>query len=192
MSSANVEGLGDLSLGLRALAWMGVQAVQGIRELPGPRHDPRILEYSVHCRRGGVFLGVDSEGRPIWSGGKPLKLSTDEEPWCAATQSSSLLASLRPREVPPHGLRVSVREDCEDARGTGALRVVGDGYEPRPGDLAILGRVGENPLLGGRGHVHRLVQLDGLRYLGIGGNEHNEIQVAWHPRARVLAWIVYP
>ncbi len=185
----------ELSLGLRALAWLGVQAVQGVREIPGAKHDPRILAYSAECRRGGVLLGVDGHAvrRPLWSpDARPLPLSSDEDPWCAALASAALLGALLPGETPPHGLRVSVRELCEDGRGTGALRLVGSGYEPQPGDLAIMGRAGADPLRGGTGHVHRMVQLDGARYLAVGGNEQNEIRVAWHPRARVLAWIAYP
>jgi len=183
----------SLSLGLRCLAWLGVQAVQGVREIHGARHDPRILAYSKECRRGGTFLGVVGDsGRPMWNGGSELPLSRDEDPWCAALASATLLGALLPGETPPHGLRVSVRELVEDARGTGALRLPGSGYDPRPGDLAIMGRAGADPLRGGTGHVHRVVQLDGARYLAIGGNEGDAIQVAWHPRAAVLAWIAYP
>jgi hypothetical protein len=187
-----VPGGEPLSLGLRALAWLGVQAVQGVREIPGPKHDPRILSYSAACRRGGTFLGVEGPGRPLWSGGSLLALGRDEDAWCAAVQSAALLGALLPGETPPHGLRVSVRELVEDARGTGALRLPGSGYDPRPGDLAIMGRAGGDPLRGGQGHVHRVVQLDGARYLAVGGNEADSIQVAWHPRAAVLAWIAYP
>jgi hypothetical protein len=197
---------GELSLGLRALAWLGVEAVAGVREVPGPRHDPRILSYSRHCRRGGTFLGVEwvrLDGSPAapddnamtaprWSGGSPLPLARDEDPWCAALASAALLGAILPGETPPHGLRVSVRELVEDARGTGALRLAGSGYDPRPGDLAIMGRAGADPLRGGTGHVHRMVQLDGARYLAIGGNEGDAVAVAWHPRAAVLAWVAYP
>ena len=183
-------------LGLRALAWLGVQAVQGVREVPGLASDPRILAYSRECRRGGTFLGVRSsasEHVAIWTpDARPLPLSRDEDPWCAALASAALFMALVTGEAPPHGLRVSVRELCEDGRGTGALRLVGSGYEPQPGDLAIMGRAGADPLRGGTGHVHRVVQVDGPRYLAIGGNEGNEIRVDWHPRARVLAWIAYP
>lgn len=183
-------------LGLRALAWLGVQAVQGVREVPGLASDPRILAYSRECRRGGTFLGVRSsasEHVAIWTpDARPLPLSRDEDPWCAALASAALFMALVTGEAPPHGLRVSVRELCEDGRGTGAMKLVGSGYEPRPGDLAILPRAGGNPLLGGQGHVHRVLQLDGARYLAIGGNEGDAIRVDWHPRARVLAWIAYP
>jgi hypothetical protein len=127
-----------------------------------------------------------------WLGGSPLALQRDEDPWCAALASAALFGALLPGETPPHGLRVSVRELCEDGRGTGALKLVGSGYEPKPGDLAILPRAGGNPLLGGQGHVHRVLLVDGPRYHALGGNEGDEIGLDWHPRARVLAWIAYP
>lgn len=203
-SDATPVPTGDepVRLGLRCLAWLGVEAVAGVRELPGPRHDPRILGYSRDCRRGGTLVGVEpralvprGEGglyRPAWVGGVPLPLPRDEDAWCAAIQSAALAASLVPGEAPPHGLRVSVRELVEDARAVGALRLVGSGYEPRPGDLAVTGRAGGDPLRGGTGHVHRVVQVDGPRYLAIGGNEGDTVRVDWHPRARVLAWVAYP
>jgi hypothetical protein len=190
---------GSERLGLRALAWLGYQAQLAPREIPGPRHNDLILSYSRACRRGGTLLGVTREGTPIWSGGSPLPLSRDEEAWCAALVSATLLAALRPGDVPPHGLRVSVRELVEDARVTESLRLAqdpatGEWHLPRPGDLGIDARAGGDPLLGGTGHVFRVLQVvDGL-VLGIGGNELDGIQIAWRPlRApERRGWIVYP
>lgn len=183
----------DARLGLRCLAWLGYHAGLDPREVPGPRHDARILSYSAQCRRGGTLLGVGAVGAPIWHGGTPLPLGADEDAWCAALASATLLAAMRVGDVPPHGLRVSVRELVEDARATGALRPVG--HEPRPGDLAIEARARGDPLKGGTGHVRRVVQvLGGGFYLGVGGNERDRITTAVHrlDGPAVRGWIAYP
>jgi hypothetical protein len=190
---ANTEWPWDdatLALGERLLAWLGHQFGLDPREIPGDQHEPLILGYSEHCRRGGTFLGVDAYGEPRWDGGAPLPLWTDELAWCAAYQSAALHAALLPGEEPPHGLRVSVRELVEDARKAGTLE--SPGYEPRPGDLGVYARAGEDPLLAGRGHTQAVVQHDGDRVLTIGGNEQNRIQVQWEPlrRESLRGWIV--
>lgn len=189
----------SLSVGLRMCGWLGAQFGMKVREIPGARHDPRILAYSRHCARGGRFLGVRDDGMPIWSDGAiRLRLYRDEDPWCAATASECLRVSLYPDEPPPHGLRVAVRELVEDAGGSlipsrpGWSKAWRDiGYDPKPGDLAIYRRAGESPRRGGRGHVRTVIQRKGNRYLGIGGNEGNRVAMAWHPIAnpRLEGWI---
>jgi len=178
-------------LGLRCVTWLGYQFGLAPREIPGPRHDPMILSYSKHCRRGGKFLGVDLEGLPVWDGGIQLALPSDdrESPWCAALASETLRACLLPGEVPPHGLRVSVRELVEDARLARSLRP--KEWTPTPGSLAICARAGHDPLRGGFGHVRGVVQAEGGRYLGIGGNELDTITMAWHSLTAkdIRAWI---
>lgn len=179
-------------LGLRCLAWLGYQAGLGVRELPGDRHDPRILAYSRECRRGGTFLGVGATGAPIWHGGSPLPLGRDEDAWCSALASATLLGAMRVGDAPPHGLRVSVRELVEDARGTGAWR--GLDYVPRPGDLGIDARAGGDPTRGGTGHVWRVAQVEDGLALGIGGNEGNAIGVSWRALRATerRGWIAIP
>jgi hypothetical protein len=183
--------MASFRLGERIVAWLGHEYGRGdVREIRGVKHNPRILGYSAMCRRGGRLLGVYLDGSPNWLNGSPLPLGTDEDPWCAAARSAALLACLLPNgPPPPHGLRVSVRELCEDARAAGTLHVEGDGYDPLPGDAAILGRSGESPLNGGRGHVRTVVQPAGLDYSAIGGNEGDELSYGEHPRELVLCWI---
>jgi hypothetical protein len=174
--------LSGATIGERCCAWLGFQFGTDPREIPGPEHEPVILSYSAHCRRGGTFLGVRDDGKPRWLHGTPLALWTDEQAWCAALQSGALCAVLRPGETPPHGLRVSVRELVEDARLAGTLRPAEWG--PTPGSIAILARyVGgtlRDPLSGGNGHTRCVLQVDGERYLGLGGNEGNAIGLGWH------------
>jgi len=172
----------DLSIGERCCAWLGYQFGLDPREIPGSHHEPLILSYSKHCRRGGVFLGINDDGAPQWLHGTPLPLWADEMAWCAALQSAALCAVLRPGETPPHGLRVSVRELVEDAHKAGTLRPVG--WTPTPGSIAILARrvagTLRDPLRGGNGHTRCVLQIDGDRYLAIGGNEANAVGCGWH------------
>jgi hypothetical protein len=180
-----------LSLGNRCLMWLGYQFGLKPREIPGPEHEPIILGYSKSCRRGGRFVGVREDGAPIWEGGTPLSLPTDDSdsPWCAALASATLEHALLPGEVPPHGLRVSVRELVEDARAAGTLRL--QDWTPTPGSLAILGRAGHDPLKGGSGHVRCVVGVDAGRYLGLGGNEGDTITCAHHSLTapELRAWV---
>lgn len=160
-----------MTLGERCLAWTGYQLGLGVREIPGARHDPRILAYSQHARRGGRFRGVDVNGRPLWDGGTRLPMPTDDPPWhwCAYTVGGCLAACLLPGETPPHGIRASVREIVEDARAAGTLMPLS--WTPTPGSLAIEARAGGNPLHGGPGHVRRVAGVNGGSYFGIGANE---------------------
>jgi hypothetical protein len=186
---ADAYDLSSASLGQRCLAWLGFQFGLDPREVPGPRNNETILSYSRHCRRGGKFLGVAADGSPIWEGGTPLPLAADSDAWCAATASESLRCALLPGERPPHGLRVSVRELVEDARAASTLRP--PEWTPAPGALAIEARMGEDPLKGGKGHVRRVVQVEGDRYLGLGGNEADRIVCAWHKlrKPELRGWI---
>jgi len=185
--------LDELPLGLRIAAWLGAQLALDWREVAGAaKHNPLIVKLGEICRRGGRFLGVDLHGLPLWSGtpGK-VAAATDEEAWCAKLRSAALLASLRPGETPPHGLRVAVWELCEDAAAAKRLHLVSSGYQPKAGDAAILKRAGGNPLAKGSGHVRTIIAWDGPNYLGIGGNEGNDLGHGWHPFADpdLVAWI---
>lgn len=176
-----------LTIGERSTAWLGFQSQLGIKEIAGSNHNEHILSYSRHCRRGGEFKGVDKWGNALWVGGFSLSLSRDEDPWCAAAASESLRCSMLKGEHAPHGLRVSVRELVEDARI--ARTLIDRVQDPRAGWLAIMGRRGETPLKGGRGHVRTVVSWSTDDYLGIGGNENNQFGRAEHARSKVEAWI---
>lgn len=180
------------SLGLRALDVAREEHRRGVRELPGPRHSPDIQRYLAGTRRGGTHTAGFLDDR---SGAFPLgnpELVADETEWCAAAASWCTAQALRPEDRPPHGYRCSVRELVEDARALGTLHLVGNGYEPRVGDLAIQERVsGESPLRGGRGHVSRVAELDGPAVVTLGGNEGDRWMFTRHERPfrRIVAWV---
>lgn len=184
-SHPNAWRVPDQTLGARTCGWMGRQFGDKVAEYTGDRHNRTILSYSENCRRGGTFVGMAEDGSPIWDGGFSLRLYRDEDPWCAATASKSLEVSLYPGESPPHGLRVSVRELCEDGRVFGTLRTIEEypDYIPQPGDLAIYKRSGENPLYGGRGHVAVVIvtMLSEDKFRAIGGNESNKVSLKDRP-----------
>ncbi|NUP13337.1 MAG: hypothetical protein HOW73_45445 [Polyangiaceae bacterium] len=83
-----------------------------------------------------------------------------------------------------HGYRCSVAELCADAKALGKLHLAADvragRYFPLRGDLVISARAGGDPLLGGSGHVERVVvgadHPSTLECWTIGGNEGN----TWH------------
>ncbi len=181
----------SLTIGQRLVEMAGFEFGHNVKEIPGARHNPRILEYSRHCRRGGEFRGLTDDGQPWWIGGLPLPLPRDEDAWCAAFRSYLLLRVLLVGDTPPHGLRVSVRELCADSHGRGLLRLHSDGYRPMPGDAVIYGRNGQSPLpveLGGQagqGHITTATtRFDDRQVVRcIGGNERDAIR--WQDRTLV-------
>jgi hypothetical protein len=181
--------LDKLTLPERCILWCGYQWGLGVRELPGAKHSPEVLSYSRSCRRGGELMGVDAARNLLWSGGAPLPLGADEDPWCAAFASAPLEFCLLPEEPPPHGLRVAVHELWSDAVRVGTARPAE--HTPEPGDLMILGRSGGDPRKGGPGHVRRVVESAATRVRCIGGNENNQVAFDWHERSTALGWISY-
>lgn len=182
--------LAPRSLGLRALDVAREEHRRGVRELPGPKHSPDIQRYHAGARRGGTHtagMGDDRSGVVVLG-----PTAADETEWCASSASWCTAQALTETDRVPHGYRCSVREIVEDARALGTLHLVGGGYEPRVGDLAIQERVnGESPLRGGRGHVARVAELDGPAVVTLGGNEGNAWSFTRHERPfrRIVAWV---
>ncbi|MGL4442671.1 MAG: hypothetical protein ACRCU1_03530 [Alsobacter sp.] len=163
-----MPSFGSLSLGERCLYVARAELAQNIREIPGPKAHPRIREYLAGCRRGGSPR-AGMPGHEL-EGGKTLGPSpSDELHWCAASGSMCALLALQPGEDAPHGYRAAVWECVEDARAMGRLRLRGEGYQPKLGDVVISARGGGDPLKRGSGHYERVSQLSPLRT--IGGNE---------------------
>jgi hypothetical protein len=171
--------LASLGEGLGARALHVAMRELGVHETAGPGNTARVLEYLAGCVRNG----------------KPLGLGADSFEWCAAFFSWSAFQACRPGERPPHDYRAAVAELAADARASGRLRLAGTGYAPRPGDGAIFGRNGEDPLAGGHGHVVRVLDVDGGAFRSVGGNEGATgiVQVSPHVMTDPLlkAWIAY-
>lgn len=159
-----------VALGQRALARGQSELVARVREIPGPNHNKRILEYLAGCERGG----------------KLLHLATDETAWCAAAASWCAFFEASKGEAIPHRWRAAVRELWEDliARGAAmpAAAVRRGDVTPQPGDLAIMTRGG--PAFGsgvdafkhtqGLGHMGRVAEWrsDGT-FVDLEGNVNN-------------------
>lgn len=178
------------SLGLRALDVAKEEHRRGVREIPGPRHSPDIQRYHAGARRGGSHMaGLLGDRTGVVVLGPN---ASDETEWCASSASWCTAQAITEADRAPHGYRCSVREIVEDARALGTLHLVGGGYEPRVGDLAIQERInGESPLRGGRGHVARVAELDGTAVVTLGGNEGNTWMCTRHERPfrRIVAWV---
>lgn len=105
--------------------------------------------------------------------------------------AASLARSEPPPSRAPHGYRCSVAELVSDARALGTWRDR-DAHVPQPGDLAISGRLGQDPRTGGSGHVERVEGTYPEGLITIGGNEGDTWTRAPLDLGRVLGWIVYP
>jgi hypothetical protein len=78
-----------------------------------------------------------------------------------------------PERYLSHGWRCSVAEFVADARKCGRWHEKDvDNYDPKPGDLIISKRSGQDPRVGGSGHVERLTQFSDPSWT-LGGNESN-------------------
>lgn len=160
-------------LGIRALEMAKLQQSLNVREIRGPRHHPKIVEYFARCERNGANIG--------------RYLSTDEFAWCAAFASYCAFESTTNGEQVPHKYRASVRELWADAIASGTAVAVQDclrgKYSPQLGDLIIMTRGG--PAMGsgkhafaksaGKGHVGRVMRWQGAEGATLDGNVNDTI-----------------
>lgn len=162
--------------GAAALAVALQELAAGAREEPSwSNTGPRIRQYLAGCVRD-----VDKDGDLD-------KLGLPAGEWCAA-----FVGWCDHEAGAPRTWRAAVWEICADARAAGMLR--GLDYQPRPGDLAIFGRSGQNPLRGGLGHVARVERFDGATYTTVDGNHGNRVARVERslPDPALVGWIEYP
>lgn len=77
-------------LGARCVELARIELVSSVREVPGPRVNPRIQTYHAGASRGGG----PRAGMPGDTTGAPLGLASDEIPWCASSASWCLYQAL--------------------------------------------------------------------------------------------------
>lgn len=164
------RGTGEAALAV-AIGELGVR-----EEPPGSNSGPRVRQYLAGCVRD-----VDSDGDLD-------KIGLSAGSWCAAfTGWCDAQAGV------PRTWRAAVHEIVSDARKAGTLR--GLDYTPRPGDLAIFKRDGQDPRKGGLGHVARVEKVEGGTFTAIDGNSAGD-KVARVVRpmtdAALVAWVEYP
>ncbi len=139
------------SLELRALA-IAIDEI-GQHEIQGVDQNPRIQEYLRGARRNGLPIG-DSE----------------DIAWCAAFIGWCNTQAMYHGEKIP-AWRVSVTELWQDALRLGTAKT--SAHVPQPGDLILFKRNGQDPRVGGQGHVCMVETAPDAngRFTTIGGNE---------------------
>jgi len=132
-----------------------------VREVPGPEHHPRILEYFRLC-------GAD------W-------VTDDETPWCAAAVGAALVSTL-PGIVLPRG---PLRARSYLAWGE---RMVAEAS--RPGALAVFSRgAGAQPgpeVIDAPGHIAILLASASSEVFVLGANQGDAWSIRAYPHSRLL------
>lgn len=147
------DGTGEAALEV-AVSLLGMG-----EEPPGSNAGPFVRK----CFAGAVRGDRNGDGVE-----DPIGLTSGE--WCAA-----FVGLCDYRAGVPRIWRCSVAELCADARKAGTLRSMVD-YDPQPGDLAVFGRNGQDPRLGGVGHVAFFEQReDAEHFASVDGNHGTKV-----------------
>lgn len=173
----------ESTLGERAVAVARKELEAGVAEVPlGANTSPRIAQYFARCVRDFRLPDGTVEQR---------RLGIVKGAWCAAFASFCGFEGAGTTGAPPHAYRASVAELWKDAVASGAARP--PSYVPRIGDLAIYMRDGNNPTLGGIGHVARVcAEVDGQGvYETIEGNVGDRVTRVRHKHGDTVGWIAY-
>jgi len=105
-------------------------------------------------------------------------------PWCAA------FASWTDREAGgtlPYSARVANLWHSSVLSGRSRDRSA----TPEPGWLAIFARAGQDPRIGGDGHMGRVISSGERNITTIDGNHNNEVMLVTRPRSEVLGYIAF-
>lgn len=169
----------------------GALAMSVAEEPVGSHRGPKVDVYLAGCVRGGKLLGL--RGVP-WCAG--FASWCVWEAWAAVNLQGvgSFAGPLRPYGldslrwpytdtgvlIPPIGYRAAVSELVADAKRSGAWHDE-PGYVPAPGDLCVMGRAGQSPVVGGDGHVAVVDAMadppavTGYAFWAVGGNEDHTV-----------------
>lgn len=153
----------------------------GVREdPPGSNDGPRIRAYRAGCERHGKALRLG-----------PTPWCAEFVGWCDAAARGELRLAGTDIEAPVQW-RAAVSELVTDAVKAKAWHVGLDGAQP--GDLLIMRRDGQDPTLGGIGHVGRIESIDATSVCSIDGNHDNAVSRVTRPLSdlNIIGHIRYP
>lgn len=148
------------SLGLAALE-VAIRELGVSEEPPGSNDGPRIRMYRAGCVRGGKALHL---GPSAWCA---LFVG-----WCDSIARGEMRLDGHDVE-PPVAWRAAVSELVVDAVRAKAWHVGLDGAQP--GDLLVMRRDGQDPTLGGAGHVGRIERIGDTTITTVDGNHGNVV-----------------
>lgn len=173
---ATPERPGQVSLVALELARAALAA--GVCEAPpSSNRGPAIDEYVRGCVRGGRPIGVLGLSWCAAFVGWCLWRAAYGEEAAARTRRWSAHTYVETGEGPPVGWRAAVAELVTDACGTSTWHDVTEGTSPTPGDLLVMGRLGQDPRHGGLGHVAIVDEVtDDGGVWTIGGNESDAVR----------------
>jgi hypothetical protein len=181
--------------------WLARAYDETMRETPTAKREPLSLgERALDVMReklGEREEGGENRGAVVrWAlasatrlmGGHEVPLGVLEADWCAGTCGAAEHDAALPGEsLPPW--RGAVWELVRDALEASTWRELGS-YAPQPGDLAVFGRAGEDPRVGGRGHVGRVARVLSRTVTTIDGNVNDAVREVEREVGEVLGWIV--
>lgn len=165
-------------LGVRALLQARVELARGIRETT-PNAGPEIDTYAPRCLRKGQVITV--------KGLEWCARFASEMVWRAATRQTPAPVSTiwtpaisNQLDWPPFAMRAAVAEIWADAVACGVAVKLQDAVVPVVGDLLVMGRGGQDPRHGGRGHIAFIDEIaDEGGWWAIGGNEGDAVRRTW-------------
>lgn len=166
--------------------------VTGVIRPKRPRLDPLVIAMgyvgkgeSPPLSNTGPFVRLCLAG--AIRNGKPVGLIAGN--WCAA------FVGLVDHEAGiDRPWRCAVHEIVADARAAGTWRDIADDYAPKPSDLVVYRRDGQDPRKGGLGHVGYVALYTPSEMASVEGNKGDRVAIVDTvlPSAAVVGWVVTP